>query len=529
MAKFSFVSGVVCALALSTVGLLTTAAQAGTVTLSSSDGSLNMTGEFVSFDDGNYTIRTSLGDMVLSVDAVSCAGESCPDLTPQLITADVVFRGSNSIGEGLMPLLLAGYAASLEASIDSEQAIDGSIISTLIAEDGYGETIGTYLVNSSSTGTAFVALSAETAESADFGMAARRILRPEARALSDEGAGRMTSPAQEHIVAVDNLIVITHPSNPVSSISFKDLARVYRGEINNWSELGGNDMPIAVYSRPESSGTRAIFENRVMGEQGLLQVARILQGNAETAARINANPAAIGYVAYAFLHGAQAMSLIAECGILSTADAFSAKTEEYPLGLRMYLYNRGDALSEGAGEFLEYATSIEADGVVSKAGFIDLSVERRSQVTSQNHMRDRIAGTTDQFELGLMRELLVEMFQWDRLSTTFRFASGSDRLERKSELDMIRLTDFLSTQPDGTEVALVGFTDNDGAFSANQSLSVERAQQVQVAINEFAGDRLSHINFVPLGFGELSPAACNDSNAGKKINRRVEVWIQAAN
>jgi len=62
----------------------------------------------------------------------------------------------------------------------------------------------------------------------------------------------------------------------------------------------------------------------------------------------------------------------------------------------------------------------------------------------------------------------------------------------------------------------------------NDVLSVRRAEQAMKEINNFSGDLLAHINFTPFGFGELAPAACNDSGPNKRINRRVEVWIRDA-
>ncbi|MEE9452959.1 MAG: phosphate ABC transporter substrate-binding/OmpA family protein [Paracoccaceae bacterium] len=511
--------------AILTVGnTLATSTAAETITLNANDGSISVSGEFVDYVDGNYKILTTLGELVLSADTVTCEGLGCPDLTPAIVAADVVFAGSDTVGEGLMPLMLAGYATHIEGALDISTADDGTTIYHLIGDDGYGEAVGSFSVNSTGSSDAFTALGDS---SASVGMSSRRIRREEARALSQAGAGLMTELSQEHIIAVDSLVTIINQSNPVNSISIANLASVYKGEITNWKQLGGNDERIVVYSRTASSGTRAVFENRIFGQATARLVARIVSNNETMAARVNSNPAAIGFVGYAYTNGAKGLNLISECGITTSADAFSAKTEEYPLQRRLYLYNRSDNLSAIAENFLNYAKSDAADGLVAKAGFINLGVERVLQDNSQTRMRDLIKNTTDQFELALMRELLVEMFQWDRLSTTFRFASGSNQLERKSILDLIRLVDYLSDQPAGTEVALVGFTDSDGAFSANRALGVRRAQQAITAVNDFAGNQLSHINFTALGFGELAPAACNDSLNGKRINRRVEVWIRS--
>jgi phosphate transport system substrate-binding protein len=75
---------------------------------------------------------------------------------------------------------------------------------------------------------------------------------------------------------------------------------------------------------------------------------------------------------------------------------------------------------------------------------------------------------------------------------------------------------------------LVGFTDDVGAFDSNRELSQERAEQVLAELQQRAGDRLQNVNLTYRGFGEVAPTACNQEDRGRAINRRVEVWIQAA-
>ena len=226
----------------------TSASYAQEVTLSSQDGLFSASGELVSFEDGIYTIKTTLGNMQVASNNVSCAGDGCPSLIPEVeeIPIDLRFAGSDIVGGGLMPLLISGYAASFNASIESLPATDGTDILELIADEGYGEPIGTFQVAASNTSAGFAEL---LAKESTIGMASRRIFRDEARALAQDGAGSMIALEQEHIVAVDSLVVVVNPSNPVKAISIADLASIYRGELTNWSQVGGPDLPLVAYSR----------------------------------------------------------------------------------------------------------------------------------------------------------------------------------------------------------------------------------------------------------------------------------------
>nr|WP_281356654.1 phosphate ABC transporter substrate-binding/OmpA family protein [Sulfitobacter algicola] len=423
-----------------------------------------------------------------------------------------------------MPLLLDGFAASQGAVVDTSQD-NGMLNATVISEAGFGDPIGEFKVNSSSSSEGFQALQNENVH---INMSSRRIRPQEARSLRDAGAGNMIDVGQEHIIAADSIAVIVHPNNPVQSISLETLDLIFSGNITNWSELGGSSAPITVFGRESGSGTASVFEEKIFAASGRRKSSFVREINTsqEMSRVVSSDPNAIGYVGTAFVRGAKALDIVSSCGIRTSPTSFLAKTEEYPLQRRLYFYNRADNLTFEAQDLIDYAVSSEADNIITKAGFVDLGVRRLAMDNAGTRMQDLIQSTTDPFELGLMREMLVDMFQWDRLSTTFRFSSGSSRLDGKAQVDLQRLVEYLQLQPQGTEVSLVGFTDGDGAFEANRALSVGRAQQVVDAIQLFAGPQLEKISFVAKGYGEMAPVACNDTLDGKRINRRVEVWIR---
>ncbi len=497
---------------------------AQTVVLKANDGSVDVSGELISFEDGFYTIRTQLGQMRMSAARVSCEGSACP----QIDTASADFRiaGSDTVGDELMPLLLEGFAASLDAETSIQTSNDPTVkTATLVSDQGFGDELATIVVSSTGSSDAFSALLAQEAE---IGMAARRIRPDEARALRDAGAGNMVSIDQEHVVAVDSLLVLVNPNNPVDTLSIDQISQIYAGQITNWSQVGGADLPIKVYTREVDSATAQTFLNRTLDPRNLTVtgLATVVSDNVEMSRAVVDDPAGIGFAAVAFQRGAKSLNIITECDIRTRPDAFSAKTEEYPFQRRLYVYNRLDNLSEDAAALLEFMTSSAADGVVEKAGFINLSVVRQPQDNVGGRMRGLIRTTTDAYEVSLMRQLLVELLDWDRLSTTFRFRAGSTKLDNKALVDLERLLEYLEAQSDDFEIAIVAFTDNVGPFEANLTLSEQRADEVADALKEAAGGRLDNVDITTLGFGPLSPAACNDTEDGRALNRRVEVWIR---
>jgi phosphate transport system substrate-binding protein len=509
------------------VALVPLAAVAEEVSLKSSDGTVNMVGEFVEFVDNTYVIRTALGELRVSAANVRCEGAACP--TFETATADLTFAGSDTVGLGVMPLLLSGFAANLDAEITvSETGVPNQSLSNFVGDQGFGDELGSVLVTSTVSGDAFKAL---LDKSAMFGMSSRRITPDEARALKAAEAGNMVSPSQEHIIAAGSLVVIIHPENPVPSLTIEQVRNIYAGIIVNWNEVGGPDLPIQVIDHSADTGTRAQFQLAIFGDDGAppIPTATIMDDNAAISGAVTDNPAAISYVGNAFKRASKPVPLVNECGISMLPDEFSVKTEEYPLFRRLYLYNRADNISPLGQQIIDFAMSPAADEVIARSGLIDLGVARQTQPLESPRGQALLAPNADAFESGVMREMLAQMVDYDRLSTTFRFSPGSTKLDERGQIDISRLATYLEGQPEGTRVLFVGFTDDVGEFTSNRSLSESRAAQMLETLREYAGDRIATVEFASMGFGEISPSACNSSELGRAINRRVEVWIQSAN
>ena len=522
------------AAALSVAGMFPAKASAEEITLRSSDGSVNVMGEFLEFTDGNYVIRSDLGDLTISAVGMTCEGAACPDAgRAPVASGEIKIVGSDDIGVGLMPLLMGGYSTYLDALIEfGDTGSDLEMQVNFVADQGYGDPIGGYHVTSKSSGDGFKAL---LDGSADIAMSVRRVTPDEARALRDAGAGNMISPKQEHIIAVDTKLVLVHPSSPLSSVTVDNLARIFSGEITNWSEVGGPDLPILVVIHGEDThgtdtGTMSVVQIRVFGGRiPPLPPNYVTAENSDIASdMVAADAGAIAMVGHAFQRGSKVLNLVNYCGLEMVADSFSAKTEEYLLERRFYLYHRADVKGDLIDKFIQYATSEAADEVIAQSGFVDLGVEVRSQAMESPRAKQLLDAEVPDFEANVMREMLAEMTKLDRVSTTFRFRTGSSALDERAILDLERLTKFLEAKPEGTVVAFVGFSDDVGEFDPNRQLSKGRAEQVMAEVQKHAGGRLPHITFAANGFGEISPVACNDGEVGRAINRRVEVWISKA-
>ena len=87
------------------------------------------------------------------------------------------------------------------------------------------------------------------------------------RDLKDE---EKASGLEATILAYDGIAIIVNPENPVEDLDVETIAKIYTGEITNWSEVGGNDAEIVLIGREAGSGTRDGFESITETEDACL-------------------------------------------------------------------------------------------------------------------------------------------------------------------------------------------------------------------------------------------------------------------
>jgi phosphate transport system substrate-binding protein len=104
-----------------------------------------------------------------------------------------------------------------------------------------------------------------------------------------------------HVVAMDGVCVIVHPSNPVKALTRAQVRDIYMGKIENWRELGGPDMQIVPISRDTSSGTYETFHNLVMEKKEMAANVEYVNANPQAHARVRNTQGAVGYVGLGFV------------------------------------------------------------------------------------------------------------------------------------------------------------------------------------------------------------------------------------
>ena len=505
-------------------GLFATApAMAKQVTLNSIKGNLSVQGDLIAVEDGFYKIDTSIGTLSISVKDVICEGD-CPTLVKD---DGLRIAGSSAIGSRLMPLLLEGYSSSAGLKLNP---IPGAPIGLIVNEvvDADGNVLANVKTSLGNSNEAFKSL---TSADTQIGLSTRRVLPAEARRVAKSGGGNLIDAAQEHVIAVDPVVIMVHPSNPVQAVSLEDLDGIYSGRITNWSELGGRNEAIIVYGRDKATGIGGVFQRAIFAKSRNKQADSVivLDTDDQLARSVMTQPSAIGIAGAAFSTGTKPLDIVDQCGITVSPDSFTTKAEEYPIQRRVYLYNRSNNMGEIAQGIIDFTATEEADALVQRAGFYNLAVEQDTRPYQGGRAFDVIKATQNPEELPLMRELVVDLLSYDRLTTTIRFGSGSSSLEAKAYADLDELFDYLNGLDYPVELLFAGFSDADGSFAANQGLSFNRAQQAMQSAKAYSEGKITNRNgvtFAAKGYGELAPVACNATLEGKRTNRRVEIWIR---
>lgn len=173
--------------------------------------------------------------------------------------------------------------------------------------------------------------------------------------------------AVENVVAIDGIAVIIDKDNTVTDISAENLAKIYKGEVKNWSELGGADEAIVVIGREAGSGTRDAFEELLeVGDE--CAYAQELDSTGGVLAKVASTPGAIGYVSLDVVD--DSVTAVSLDGVPSTEEKILAG--EYLLSRPFVMATNGEISkqSELVQTWFEYLRSDEGKNVISSVGLI---------------------------------------------------------------------------------------------------------------------------------------------------------------
>lgn len=266
--------------------------------------------------------------LILSIPIVACG--PVPETLPQAtvaLTGRVTFAGSTTV----QPLADKIGRAFREwyPGVELDIAAGGSLVGIQAVHDG----------------------------TVDIGMASRALTPEEAEGI------------EQYLIAMDVIAVVVHPDNPVSGLTMAQLAAIYRGDIVNWSQVGGLDRPMLVVVREQTSGTRGAFDELVLKKESpTAPNQQVAVAASEVVATVAENMTAIGYVGFGHLE--PAIRALTIDGVSPTEEA--ARDGSYPL-VRPLLLLTGPLTQPVARRYVEFALSEEGQQIVKESGWVPVA------------------------------------------------------------------------------------------------------------------------------------------------------------
>ncbi len=475
----------------------------------------------------------------------SSNGDTPPPPTTKMTTTsaevkatedNIILRihGSNTIGAKLAPALVEAFLK--EKGYTQIEKVPLRELEVLVRgkKDG-SRTFDAVEIKAHGSSTAFD----ETDENkkvgliggyADVGMSSSPIKEEAIQKFEAQRLGNPTSRTQEHVIALDGLAIIVNPNNPIEKLNVEDAKKIFLGEITDWSQIGGKAGQIKLYSRDKQSGTYDTFKHLVLAGQKLECDAnnpnlKCFEDSKELSSNVASDLNGIGFIGLNYIGTTKALKISMGSGVNAISPTkFSIKTEDYPLGRRLFLYQTNQPSPLGA-EFIQFALGDDGQKVVNDSGLVEVSAMIEATVEAIYGIEtDKKRILSDLAIPNAYKDLVRDA---DRKDTqlNFRFTSGTSDLDNRAFRDIGRLAEKLSkSEFKGSKLILIGFADAKGDDAQNLQLSIQRANKVK---EELMAEGIE-VDTVT-GFGEersllLDPREDNNDSLGK--NRRVEVWLK---
>ena len=240
-------------------------------------------------------------------------------------------KGSDTLGAKLVPQLAEAFKAAGNKGVKFEIAAEGST-------------------------TAFPALANGTAQ---IGMSSRKIKDDERTFCRTKGVY-----IKEHPICHDMICVIVNKNSPLTSLTKDQVAKIFTGQVKDWSEIGGAPGKISIYTRNTSSGTYKDWQKLAMGGRDYPSSSLKMAGNEQIAQEVAKNKNGIGYVglAYAKTPGTKTI-------VIDGVEPVAQNANKYAYARLCYLY-APDKPSAEADAFMKFVESPAGQDIVRKVGFI---------------------------------------------------------------------------------------------------------------------------------------------------------------
>lgn len=177
----------------------------------------------------------------------------------------------------------------------------------------------------------------------------------------------------DHRVAVVNFSVVVNPASGVTNLTKAQIASIFTGKVTNFSAVGGKNVQITVVNRPRSSGTRAVFVQKLMNGAQPLETGLTQDSSGTVKSIVEQTPGAVSYVANGYVKGPNIVAVSID-GVAPTND--NVTSGKYPFWSYEHMFTKGQP-TKSAADFIAF---VQNDSTALKQlGFIKVSELKGAQ------------------------------------------------------------------------------------------------------------------------------------------------------
>lgn len=178
--------------------------------------------------------------------------------------------------------------------------------------------------------------------------------------------------------AIDALVFVVNADNPVDSLTTEQIQKIYTGEITNWSQVGGDDLPIIPFQRNEEAGSQTAMNKLVMKDLSMMEApSDYVRGEMgdliEAVAAYDDSPSAIGYTMYYYandMNMADGLKILAVDGVVPGGDTI--RSGGYPF-LNNYYVVCAEHPTEATQVLYDWILSDEGQKLVAHEGYVPVT------------------------------------------------------------------------------------------------------------------------------------------------------------
>jgi phosphate transport system substrate-binding protein len=187
------------------------------------------------------------------------------------------------------------------------------------------------------------------------------------------------------VIGVDCISIIVNTNNKVNKLTTQQLGAIFRGDIKNWKDVGGDDMPITLYGRQSTSGTFYEFRKRILKGDYAYEM-RHMNGSSQIVESIKEDVSGIGYVGRGFVTNNPQVNVVSVATdtsgeYINPVDLTDMDAHTYPMYRTLIQFV--DGKPHGAiKDFILFELSEEGQKIIEDMGFFKVSADE--EIMKQN-------------------------------------------------------------------------------------------------------------------------------------------------